>query len=330
MAAMMSAYYDGHRGTIWDGADSVGVWGTGVKLIFPALSYTFPDYIEAMTYWWRYNRDTTGGWKQYPFDIFNVHQYPGTLAVQFSGSGKAISPENTYYNLQQKLDTALYFSAIYGTPLVNTELGFDAYIDTNKRNNSFQAIHAFGTKNVEQIQADWIARSYLMHAANGVTMYQYWLADQGNYETTGGTFNATGLLKWNTDDGALPFLQKRPAYYWMKTLKARLGSYTFKSQTVDADTLYKQLYVNGSDSAYVIWYGTEHEKSSLKTVGNFATYNLISMVEGDEDGSSTTGTGALNIVIDETPKIILYTSEAQPPSAPCNILRTRKKFVNAP
>ena len=50
-------------------------------------------------------------------------------------------------------------------------------------------------------------------------MYQYWLADQGNYETTGGTFNATGLLKWNTDDGALPFLQKRPAYYWMKTLK---------------------------------------------------------------------------------------------------------------
>lgn len=54
------------------------------------------------------------------------------------------------------------------------------------------------------------------------------------------------------------------------------------------------------------------------------------MVEGDEDGSSTTGTGALNIVIDETPKIILYTSEAQPPSAPCNILRTRKKFVNAP
>lgn len=332
MAAMMSAYYDGHRGTIWDGADSVGVWGTGVKLIFPALSYTFPDYIEAMTYWWRYNRDTTGGWKQYPFDIFNVHQYPGTLAVQFSGSGKAISPENTYYNLQQKLDTALHFAAIYETPLVNTELGFDAYIDTNKRNNSFQAIHAFGTKNVEQIQADWIARSYLMHAANGVTMYQYWLADQGNYETTGGTFNATGLLKWNTDDGALPFLQKRPAYYWMKTLKARLGSYTFKSQTIDADTLYKQLYVNGSDSAYVIWYGTEHEKSSLKVVGNFATYNLISMVEGDEDGSSTTGTGTLNAVMDETPKIIYFTTGdiVVPPTPQCTILRTRKKFVNAP
>ena len=332
MATMMSTYYDGHMGTITYSGDSVGVWGTGVKLIFPALSYTFPDYIEAMTYWWRYNRDTTGGWKQYPFDIFNVHQYPGTLAVQFSGTGKAISPENTYYNLQQKLDTALYYSAIYGTPLVNTELGFDAYIDTNKRNNSFQAIHAFGTKNVEQIQADWIARSYLMHAANGVTMYQYWLADQGNYETTGGTFNATGLLKWNTDDGALPFLQKRPAYYWMKTLKSRLGNYTFKSQTIDADTLYKQLYVNGSDSAYVIWYGTEHEKSSLKTVGNFATYNLISMVEGDEDGSSTTGTGSLNAVMDETPKIVYFTTGdiVIPPTPQCTILRTRKKFVNAP
>ena len=31
MAAMMSAYYDGHRGTIWDGADSVGVWVQGLN-----------------------------------------------------------------------------------------------------------------------------------------------------------------------------------------------------------------------------------------------------------------------------------------------------------
>ena len=40
-------------------------------------------------------------------------------------------------------------------------------------------------------------------------------------------------------------------------------------------------------------------------MGNFATYNVVSMVEGDEDGNSTTGTGTLNAVMDETPKIII-------------------------
>ena len=82
----------------------------------------------------------------------------------------------------------------------------------------------------------------------------------------------------------------------------------------------------------LIQYGTEHEKSSLKTVGNFATYNLISMVEGDEDGSSTTGTGSLNAVMDETPKIVYFTTGdiVVPPTPQCTILRTRKKFVNAP
>ncbi|HRD44561.1 MAG TPA: hypothetical protein PLN30_12430, partial [Ferruginibacter sp.] len=39
IAAAMSAYYDGHGGQITYNGDSVGVWGTGVKLIFPALSY---------------------------------------------------------------------------------------------------------------------------------------------------------------------------------------------------------------------------------------------------------------------------------------------------
>ena len=32
------------------------------------------------------------------------------------------------------------------------------------------------------------------------------------------------------------------------------------------------------------------------------------MVEGDEDGSSTTGTGTLNAVMDETPKIVYFTT----------------------
>ena len=56
------------------------------------------------------------------------------------------------------------------------------------------------------------------------------------------------------------------------------------------------------------------------------------MVEGDEDGSSTTGTGTLNAVMDETPKIVYFTTGdiVVPPTPQCTILRTRKKFVNAP
>lgn len=337
IAAMVSTYYDGNEGTVTYSGDSVGVWGTGVKLIFPALSYTYPDYIEAMTHWWRYNRTGVGGAnKVYPFDVFNVHQYPGTLEVQFSGTGKAVSPERTdVYNLKAKLDTALYFSAIYGTPLVNTEIGFDAYTDTVKRNNSFQAIHAFGTKNVEQIQADWTIRSYLLHAAKGVTMYQYWLADQGNYETTSGTFNATGYLKWNTEGGGLAYLQKRPSYYFYKTIKNRLGNYRFVSEEIIQDTLYKQLYQSITDTtqkAYVIWLGTENE-SSKSTATYLGTITSSSLVQFDltETGNETNlGVNNPTITATETPQIIMFKMESDVPPAPgpCQIYRTSKKFIN--
>jgi len=337
IAAMVSTYYDGNEGTVTYSGDSVGVWGTGVKLIFPALSYTYPDYIEAMTHWWRYNRSGVGGAnKVYPFDVFNVHQYPGTLEVQFSGTGKAVSPERTdVYNLKAKLDTALYFSAIYGTPLVNTEIGFDAYIDTNKRNNSFQAIHAFGTKNVEQIQADWTIRSYLLHAAKGVTMYQYWLADQGNYETTSGTFNATGYLKWNTEGGGLAYLQKRPSYYFYKTIKNRLGNYRFVSEEIIQDTLYKQLYQSVADTtqkAYVIWLGTENEssKSTATYLGTIASSSLVQFDLTETGNETNLGVNNPTITATETPQIIMFKieSDVPPAPAPCQIYRTSKKFIN--
>jgi len=335
IAAMVSTYYDGDEGTITFSGDSVGVWNTGVKLIFPALSYTYPDYIEAMTHWWKYNRTGTGGAnKVYPFDYFNVHQYPGTLEVQFSGSGQAVSPERTdVYNLQGKLDTALYYAAIYGTPLLNTEIGFDAYIDTNKRNSSFQAIHAFGTKTVEEIQADWIIRSYLMHAANGVTMYQYWLADQGNYETTSGTFNATGFLKWNVYSGGLALLQKRPSYFYYKTLKNRLGNYRFVSQEILQDSLYKQLYVSNTDStnkAYIIWLGTENEssKSTSTYLGTITSSKLIQFDLTEMGDETNLGVNNPTITATETPQIILFTEGSIVPTVPCQIYKTSKTFSN--
>lgn len=332
LAAMVSAEYDGHMGTLTYNGDSVGVYGTGVTMVFPALSYINSEYLEAMKLWWDWNRTTVGGWKQYPFDVFNVHSYPSTLEVQNSGSGESTCPENLVYNLNKKLDTAQYYSTIFGAGLYNTEIGFDVFDDA-KNNCSFINIHSFGAKSKKVTQADWTLRSYLMHIAKGISMCQYWLADQYELdnEFVCQTFERAGFLEFDTVINFRAVYQKRPSWYWLKTLQNRLGNYTFKSQTVANDSLYKQLYVNGTDSAYVIWYGTQKDENKISAIGNYTSYNVITPTDGSETGISVTGTGALNLVVEETPKIIYFSgSGSEPPATPCNILRTRKKFVNAP
>lgn len=314
IAAAMSAYYDGHGGTITYSGDSVGVWNTGVKLIFPALSYINPDYIEAIIHWWQYNRP--GGFPTYPLDYFNVHAYPSTLEVQWSGSGQAVAPEDPVYNLEAKLDTCAYFSGIMGKPFLNTEIGFDMF-PTAQYNCSFTSIHKYGSKTEEDIQMDLTTRSYLMHARFGAPMYQYWLSDQYPEFSVCQTFQASGFLSWTTHNNFLENYIPRKSWYAMKTLRYRIGSYVYDSEVTEGN-LRKQLYINPANTnekAYVVWMITasdSFQSTSLNITGGYKVVSFNSTTTGNE----ITGTGPVTFVATETPKIIMFSGEATPPTSP--------------
>lgn len=322
-AAMLSAYYDGHNNTVKFNGQSVGVRNTGltvdqIKLISPGLANINPTYIRAMLYWfkWRRANGTT------PFDIFNVHCYPTTLGMQFSGdTGRALMPESNLYHLEQKLDTAKYFANLMKVPLINTESGFDVYPEiqqypseycpiTNKYGGSFMAIHAFGGKSEADIQGEWLLRNYLLHNSRGIVYYQYWLADQYKSGTTCGTFNASGLLSYDTVINWKPLYKPRPAWYYLTTAKSVLAGYKFTSESKNGN-IRQQLYTLISDpakKAFVVWYATDNNSSSAQVI-NFskvADYKIITL-NNSTTGSSSTGTGnSVTVTINELPKIILF------------------------
>ncbi len=322
-AAMMSCYFDGHNNTIQFKNESVGIRNSGLdkdqmKLIFPGLANVNPTYIRAMWWWWKYNRKNG----DMPFDVFNIHAYPTSLGMQGSGnSGQALMPENKSFNLEQKLDTAIYFARLFGTPLINTESGYDAYTEKMKHpsqycnedtrwGNSFMAIHTFAQKTSEQIQAEWLLRDWLLHCSRGIVLYQYWLADQYADGTTCGTFNASGLLKY---DSVYKWKQQyipRPAWYAIQTFKTRLQGYVFEKEIIEDDFRLQYYHVrnNPGKKAMVTWLQTNSGKQENKTISLPASlpYQIITPTLNTE-GKVMNATGnSVTILVNEMPQVIFY------------------------
>lgn len=318
LAAMISCYYDGHGGTVTFAGDSVGVAGTGIKLVSPALAYISPRYIESMILWWKFNRPA--GYKKFPLDVFSVHAYPGTFELQFTGAGEAVAPEDTIYNLKSKLDTARYYAAIMGVPLWNTESGFDCYPEDQvitsgscpsgtKWGGSFMAIKAFAGKTEEQIQAEWTVRNLLLHASTGTKLFIYWLADQYKSGTTCGTFNSAGLLRFDTVIAWKPLYIPRLAYYYTEALKGSLSGYVFTGAVHNGSTyLHKyELATDASKKALVYWRATSNGSTAAVRLPFAAStsYEVITL-NNTTTGNSISGAGTLDLIATESPQIILY------------------------
>lgn len=322
-AAMMSCYFDGHDNTVQFKNEPVGIRNSGLnkdqmKLIFPGLANVNPTYIRAMWWWWKYNRKNG----DIPFDVFNIHAYPTSLGMQGSGnSGQALMPENKSFNLEQKLDTAIYFARLFGTPLINTESGYDAYTEKMKHpsaycneatlwGNSFMAIHSFAQKTSEQIQSEWLLRNWLLHCSRGIILYQYWLADQYADGTTCGTFNASGLLKY---DSVYKWKQQyipRPAWYAIETFKTRLQGYVFEKELIDDDyrLQYYQLKENSHKKAIVAWLQTHSgkEENKILTLPALIPYQILKPALNTH-GNIINATGnTVTLRVTEMPQIIFY------------------------
>lgn len=320
-AAYVSTLYDGHDNTVLFRGEAVGVRNCGLnsnemKLIFPALTYANPTYIKAMYWWWKYNRKNGDA----PFDIFNFHAYCTTFGItDHFRNAQAVMPESKVFELEKKLDTVKYFAALMNRPVINTETGYDVYdekmryptpyCDEKLRwGNSFMAIRPFGGKSAEQIQGEWLLRTYLLHHRKNINCYQFWLADQHKEGTPCGPFWATGFLKHDTVINWKQLYIPRLSWYYMQCFKKHLTGYRFVSEKKKDNLVIYNYETTGKKNAMVIWSATQNGSSRKYSTRLSGKKNhKVILPNKTTEGKITFMSGSrVDITVTELPQIILY------------------------
>ena len=87
LAAMCSADYDGHRGTMGPTA-GVKTADPTIQLVLGGLANPEIEYLKAMQLWADFHRDGA-----MPFDVINLHHYSNDAGGQGGRPTKGISPE---------------------------------------------------------------------------------------------------------------------------------------------------------------------------------------------------------------------------------------------
>jgi endoglucanase len=298
-AANLSAFYDGHKNTM--GA-AVGIKNAdpNMKVVIAGL-VTGPDYIKGMVDWCKefrgYNPDGT---VNLCWDIVNFHLYTDDASSNQSGtSTRGAAPEVT--NAGQILQDFVKVSKEFSKemPVWITEAGFDI-----SQNSPLKAI-AIGDKSVMQTQADWILRTSLFSARNGIEKVFFYQMYDDN--PNGGIFSSSGFI--NEDQTRRP-----SADYFLQT-KTLFGEYVYK-ETINSDPVVDRYELNGK-SVYVLVVPDE--------VGRTGQYNLtlggtgIAKIYTPKAGSSNMDLqelplieGKVTVPVSETP---IFVMAAEPGSS---------------
>ncbi|MFD0671977.1 discoidin domain-containing protein, partial [Cohnella sp. GCM10027633] len=291
-AAMTSADYDGDQGRM---GNTFGVKNAdpNAKLVMSGLADPQLEYVRALKFWSEWNR---GG--SVPFDVINIHHYSNNGTDQQSGTA-GISPEAD--NFLGKLKKFVDYRDQYmpGKEVWITEFGYD----TNQQ--SPQKAPIIGSKSAEEVQGEWLVRSYLAASAAGVDKAaMYMLRDVDAASAT--RFDSSGLTGSKNTNWA-----PKISWYYVYTLKNQLAGMRYASE-LDSGNDDVKIYKYGNDSnskdVYVLWAPTSDDTEvadyELTLSDSGTSVKLVTMTEGDTDGveSALTATGGkVTVDVNERP-----------------------------
>ncbi len=278
-AAMTSADYDGHMGTM--GPD-VGIKQAdpNAKLVLgglagiiydtmdtPGKEWTFREFLEQMIEWFDKNRteekwlethDTLDGYIKYPFDVLNGHYY---APDGYAGTGLSAEADHVYRRMSEfKTFRDTYFPDV---ELWLSEFGWDS---TQGSSQSATVEYTDPVKGVvnqgintgltgKEVQGRWLVREYLILEAAGLDrVQQFMLPNSGGGEGSSGRFDTCGLLESESI--------RKPSWYYVGTMKFYLASTKFDSIIANGGETdpwvlkFKETSDNGTDSIYALWLPT--------------------------------------------------------------------------
>ncbi|RZJ67525.1 MAG: hypothetical protein EOO47_25000 [Flavobacterium sp.] len=230
-AANLSAFYDGHKGTL---GKNVGVKTAdpNMLVVMGGLATPDPNFVIKMVEWCKKNRGyKADGSVDLCFDIINYHQYANDA---FNNKGTAtvgVAPELS--DLGEVTAKFLEMSKKYANnmPVWITEVGYDIGTSTPQR-----AI-PIGDKSSQITQADWILRSSLMFARKGLSRCMFYMLDDVDINSTI-QYSSSGFVNAN--------FTRRPSADYMLQAKTLIGNYHYNSTIssepiVDIYTLDKKI-----------------------------------------------------------------------------------------
>jgi hypothetical protein len=295
-AAMSSADCDGHLGTM--GA-TIGLKNAdpNAKLVMGGIAAPKLDYIRAMKLWCDNYRSG-----DFPWDVINVHHYCNDAGAQFSGT-VGISPEED--ELKERMEEFVDYRNRYlpGVEVWISEFGYDTH------QGSAQRAPAIGSFSREEVQGQWIVRSYLALAAAKVDKaMMYMLKDVDENSST--QFNTAGL----TQSAAESYTPK-PSWYYVYTMKNRLNGMYFDSEVPSGNPLvriYKFVNNTTSEAAYVLWCPTSNQSSvqgySLPLSTGETAAMLVEMQVGNINGIESNlsiNSGGVSVDVSERPVFVM-------------------------
>ncbi|MEO1052249.1 MAG: discoidin domain-containing protein [Bacteroidota bacterium] len=295
-AAMSSADYDGHQGAM---GSTVGIKNADftARMVMSGLARPDLDNIKAIKLWADYHRNG-----DFPLDVINLHHYSNTSGVQGQGT-QGISPEDDDLKGRMKVYVDYRDRYLPGKEVWITEFGYDTHP------GSPQKAPVIGSYSQEEVQGQWIIRSYLALAASGVEKASLYMLRDVNpnsatqYQTSGLTESKDSLWR------------PKPSWYYVYTMKNRLTGMKFDSEVMSGRSdvmIYKFNNPSRAEAAYAVWCPTSNATTvsgyTLDLLSSETTARRITLVDGNIDGvedTLTVSSSQVTIDVSEKPVFIL-------------------------
>ena len=288
-AAMMKAVYDRIRHQ--ENLDIKVVWPGMVKFDRDQLARTK-----------RWIDEFNNG--QLPADEFQIHIYWNRTysqeesykqAIDFSGG--ASHPES-WGGLRQYAENMVnHIYNLFGEiPIIIGEIGYD-------RDGSPQQARPIGGTSSEQVQADWLVRSYLALFAAGIDQCVQYMIDHVWAGGEGWLFGSSGLIDGDNTIALTSW------YYTAGTLEV-LQNATF-SQVIPSGRNDVEIYEmkDGNKTIYAIWCPTAENKVvdnyQLPVSGSSATLMKLQRQATTAKSSLSINGGNVSVSVTETPQFIV-------------------------
>ncbi|MBK0381125.1 hypothetical protein [Mucilaginibacter segetis] len=288
-AANLSAFYDGHKGTLGPDA-GVKTADPNMQVVIGGLATANPDYVRRMVAWCKANRGyKADGTVNLCFDVINYHLYSndGSVLTHIRAT-TGVAPELSESGRIADGFIKMAAELPGNIPVWVTETGYDI------NQQSYQHAPPIGNKPALLTQADWILRSALLYMRHGIKrlfFYQLFDAVPGNPEQ----YSTSGLAEGT---------KRRPAADYILQTTKLMGNYVYKG-TIHADPLVDK-YQSGKKVMYILTIPDQKGRTGEYTLdlGTAAKANLYNLKVGADAMTKqvlNTANGKLKVQVTETP-----------------------------